>query len=121
MIKFFRTAAYIIIFFPGCLWAQSGHTISGYVKEAETGESLLGTNVYIKENLRGTNTNQYGFYSITLPDSDYTLVIAYLGFTTQEIPIHLYKDIRQNISLKSTPIETKEVTITAEKVNKNVE
>ena len=54
------------------------YTISGYVKEESTGESLLGTNVYIKENLKGTTTNQYGFYSLSVPDTSFTLVFSLL-------------------------------------------
>ncbi|HRH65933.1 MAG TPA: TonB-dependent receptor, partial [Bacteroidia bacterium] len=97
------------------------HTVSGFVKEDETGESLLGTNVYIKETLKGTNTNQYGFYSITVPSGTYTLVFSYLGFVTREIPINLSADLRINVSMKSAAIETKEVTISAERADRNVE
>ena len=97
------------------------HTISGYVKEESTGESLLGTNVYIKESLKGTNTNQYGFYSLTVPDSSFTLVVSYIGFATREFPINLVKDIRLNVNLKSNAIETKEVNISAEKEDRNVQ
>ena len=62
-------------------YSQKGMlTVSGYVKEAATGESLLGANVYIKETMKGTVTNQYGFYSITVPSGEYTLAVSYLGF-----------------------------------------
>ena len=57
--------------------AQKNFTVSGYVKEAETGESLLGANVYVKETLKGAVTNSYGFYSLTLTEGNYTLVISY--------------------------------------------
>ncbi|MBP6334878.1 MAG: TonB-dependent receptor [Bacteroidia bacterium] len=103
------------------LSAQQNHTVSGYVKEAETGESLLGANVYLKENLKGTNTNAYGFYSITVPSGKYTLVVSYLGFVTQEFTIDLNKDIPLNVKLSTLAIETQEVTITAEKEDRNVQ
>lgn len=101
--------------------AQKTFSISGYVKEASSGESLLGANVYIKENLKGTSTNAYGFYSISLPPGTYMLVISYLGFETQEFEIILDKDIRKSINLKEAAILTQEVTITAEKEDRNVE
>ena len=97
------------------------HTVSGFIREAATGESLLGANVYIKENLKGVTTNQYGFYSITLPAGQYTLVISYLGFKSEERSVDLNKDLRINISLQSGAIETKEVTISGEKADRNVQ
>ncbi|MBK6445422.1 MAG: TonB-dependent receptor [Bacteroidetes bacterium] len=111
---------FLLVIDSSTLLAQS-HTVSGFVKEDETGESLLGTNVYLKENLKGTSTNQYGFYSITVPEGKYTLVVSYLGFVTQEFPIELTKDLRINVNLKSTAIESKEVTISAERDDRNVE
>ena len=45
-------------------------TISGYVKEAKTGEYMIGANVYLKEVLKGTATNQYGFYSLTFDEGE---------------------------------------------------
>ena len=110
----------ILPFFPLVTKAQL-HTISGYVKEEATGESLLGANVYVKETLKGTTTNPYGFYSLTIPDTNFTLVVSFLGFQTLEIPITLNGDVRKNINLKSNVIETGEVTISAEKEDRNVQ
>src|SRR5436190_17673733 len=96
-------------------------TISGYVSEASTGESLLGANVYVKEGLQGTTTNAYGFYSITLPEGDYTLIISFIGSIEQQFNIKLNKDVSQDVSVENKPIETKEVTVVAEKEDKNVQ
>src|SRR5262245_11224676 len=76
-------------------------TISGYVKEEATGETMIGANVYIKELMKGTQSNAYGFYSLTLETGNYILVISYLGFIEQEIPMNLDKDLHMNINLKS--------------------
>lgn len=96
-------------------------TISGYIKEEATGESMVGANVFIKETLKGTTSNQYGFYSLTVPAGNVTLAISYVGFVSQEFPLTLDKDIRKNVSLSSVAIETKEVTITAEKEDRNIQ
>ncbi len=101
--------------------AQERFTISGYVKEASTGESLLGANVYVKESLQGTTTNAYGFYSMTLPNGNYTLVVSFIGCIEQQFSITLNQDVRQLISLENKPIETKEVIVVAEKEDKNVQ
>lgn len=116
------TFRFIFCFFIFPLYSFSQlYTISGYVKEESTGESLLGTNVYIKENLKGTTTNQYGFYSLTVPDTSFTLVFSYIGFQSQEFPLKLNKNIKLNVNLKSNAIEAKEVTINAEKEDRNIQ
>lgn len=97
------------------------HTISGYVKEASTGELLVGANVYVKELLKGTTTNTYGFYSITLPEGNYTVVVSYIGFTDSSRVVELNEDIRHNVSLKSAAVLAKEVEITGERSDKNTE
>lgn len=118
-LRVFSLVAFLFLCFN--VSAQDKFTISGYVKEASTGESLLGTNVYVKEGLQGTSTNAYGFYSMTLPKGNYTLVISFVGYIEQQFKIKLDKDVRQNVSLENKPIETKEVTITAEKEDKNIQ
>jgi hypothetical protein len=96
-------------------------TISGFVKDSTTGESMLGAGIYAKETLQGVYTNTYGFYSLTLPEGDYTLVIGFLGYAEQRIPIHLTADIRKNISLASLAVLKNEVTVVAERSDKNVQ
>ncbi len=96
-------------------------TISGYVKEKATGESLPGAAIFIKEVSKGTTTNSYGFYSITLPEANYTVLYSFIGFLTDVQPINLQKDVRLNISLSTKAVETKEVVISAEREDKNIE
>lgn len=96
------------------------YTISGYVKDSVTGEYLIGANVYIKEFLKGSQTNQYGFYSITIEKGSYTLVFSYLGYGEKSIPVELNKNLRINAEMVSTAITTQEVIVTGERVDKNV-
>jgi hypothetical protein len=81
---------------------KTGHfTISGYVREAISGESLIGVNIYLTDHKIGTVTNTYGFYSLTLPESDSIgLVVSYVGFTSDNLKVSLHKNIELNISLK---------------------
>ena len=53
--------------------AKGKSTISGYVKDAQTGEVLIGATVFIEETEVGLVTNEYGFYSLTIPDGEYTV------------------------------------------------
>ncbi len=96
------------------------YTISGYVKDASNGEYSIGANVYIKELLKGGNTNQYGFFSITVEKGTYTLISSYIGYQNFVKQIVLDKDIRLNIELQPAAINVKEVEISSDKIDKNV-
>ena len=116
----------LFILFPGTrVSAQENKeekfTISGYVKDDADGEFLIGASVYIKETKTGTTTNVYGFYSLTVPKGDYTLVIAFVGYGEFTQAIHLDQDIRINTSLKEVIKTMNEVEITGEAPNKNVQ
>src|SRR3954466_8587109 len=92
----------LFLFFSFNIHAQEKQkfTISGYVKDAATGESSIGANVYVKELLKGGNTNQYGFYSITVEKGTYHLVVSYVGYQNYEKEIVLDKDLRINVEIK---------------------
>ena len=49
-----------------CVSAQNKYTISGYARDVQNGETLIGATITISGNVKGITTNQYGFYSITL-------------------------------------------------------
>jgi len=102
--------------------AQQKFTISGYVKDSLSGELLIGTSVYLKENLKyGITTNQYGFYSLTVEQGNYNLVISFIGYDEQVLPITLDKDLRINVTLKLKVIQAQEVVIEAEKPTSNID
>lgn len=102
------------------LMAQRKFTISGEVKDAATGESLIGALVVAKDVQKGTSTNVYGFYSLTLPEGNYTIEFSYLGFTSQAKAIALTSDLKINVELAEKVIEEKEVVIEADK-SRNVQ
>ena len=106
---------------PGWAEAQNKYTVSGFIKDAESGETLLGANVYIKELLQGSTTNQYGFFSITVEEGQYHLVVSYLGYEDITEEIDLTKNVRYNKSMASATITTQEVVIEGERSDQNVE
>lgn len=95
-------------------------TISGTIKEKKTGELAIGATVYIKELKRGATTNNYGFYSITLPKGKYTVVFMYLGYNTHTDSIDLDKNAILNVSLVQTGIEMEEIVVSDERPDQNV-
>ena len=60
--------------------AQQKHTISGYVKNASNGESLIGARVYVNALQIGAITNVYGFYSLTIPEGEHEVLFSFVGF-----------------------------------------
>ena len=95
-------------------------SISGHVKDAETGEDLIGATVYIKETGNGTVTNVYGFYSISLLRGEYTFRYSYIGYITKEQKIKVEKDFHVDVELPPSSKTLGEVEITAERTDENV-
>ena len=78
---------------------QARYTISGYVEDSSSGEKLPGANVYNQNNLIGTTSNAYGFYSITLAAGSVKLVVSYVGYKRHEQDIDLNSDTTLLIKL----------------------
>lgn len=103
------------------LHAQSPmHTLSGYAKDATNREDLIGTTIYVKETSTGTNTNTYGFYSLTLPEGNYHLTVSYLGYATQDVEINLTSNQQMNFNLYEQAMQVQEVEVTGERTDNHV-
>lgn len=96
-------------------------TISGYIKDASSGESLIGASIYLKEPLKGTTSNHYGFYSITADKGTYTLVSDFMGYSQYTKTIELNQNMTINIELEPKAITGKEVVITGERPDENLQ
>jgi hypothetical protein len=102
--------------------AQTRYTVSGYIKDASTGEDLIGASVILANDPgRGTVTNLYGFYSITLPEGSYTIRVSYIGFDNQLQEVALSKDLRLNIELEPSSVLINEVVVSADRTDENVQ
>ena len=102
-------------------FCQERFTISGYVQEEKSGENLIGVSIYDETSNKGTTSNQYGFYSITLEKGTYKIVYSFIGLNTITKKLTLDKNIRLNISLSEKSILADEVVISSEKQDKNIE
>lgn len=110
----------LLLLFPLSMQAQKV-TVSGYIKDAKNGEGLIGASIFIKELLTGTTTNTYGFYSLTLPKGNYTLVATSVGYRKNIKTINLNdKSVELNIELQEDGQELAEVVVRAEKEDNNV-
>lgn len=95
------------------LQAQEKFTVSGSIKDGNSGETLIGATVYELHSRSGTTTNAYGFYSLTLEGQDsIRLQFSYIGFQDQVKTLYLDKDTQVNIEL-SSGIELEEIVVKA--------
>ena len=96
------------------VYSQNQYTISGTVSDSLSQETTIGSLVYIKGTTNGVASNVYGFYSLTVPEGKYELVISYLGYVSQTHQIDLKSNITLNSKLKSSENTLKEVVVSAE-------
>ncbi len=100
--------------------AQEKFTISGYIKEAKSGEGLIGASIASPETFQGTSTNTYGFYSLTLEKGTYQIQYSYIGYKTETKKIVLDKNVQLNVELSEDSEIMDEVVLTDNNRAKNV-
>ncbi|MDD4490760.1 MAG: TonB-dependent receptor, partial [Paludibacter sp.] len=86
------------------------YTISGYITDEKSGETLINASIYDINTKKGTVANVYGFYSLTLPKGQIDLQYSYVGYATQARKFDLQKDTIINIRFKSS-IDLQEITV----------
>lgn len=101
-------------------FAQQKATLSGYLKDVESGEGLIGATVYIDEIKSGTVTNVYGYYAVSLVPGTYNVTFNYLGFQAKKVVIDLKADLVYDVEMEPDNQQLQTVEITAEKGNANV-
>lgn len=116
MANIFKTFILLIFFTSLQSFAQEKFTLSGVIDDKVNNETLIGVNIIIPELQTGATTNEYGFFSITLPEGTYRTQVSYLGYTTVEQTIVLDKNQTLNYSLEESTETLDDVVIT-----KNVE
>ena len=112
-----------IFFIPLLCLSQEYMTISGYVKDASTGEVLIGANVIVLELKSGRSTNNYGFFSITVPEGEYTLESSYIGYSNlkKQVNPNLIDSLKTiTLNLNSSSFITQEVVLKAKKEDANI-
>ncbi len=100
--------------------SQEKFTISGYIKDAKNGEALIGVTIYKKNSQIGTSTNAYGFYSLTLPKGQDTVIFSFVGYKTIITPVDLNANKTISLELGEEGKELEEVVVSSEKEDKNI-
>ena len=97
-------------------------TLSGYVRDAKTAESLIGATIYEATQKVGTTTNEYGYYSLTVFGADtIALVISFIGYQAQAKKVFSKENLRLDIALADNTAILNEVVVNASRNNDNVQ
>lgn len=102
-------------------FSQEKATLSGTIKDQSKGEELIGAIIKVKGQNLGAQTNEYGFYSLTLPAGTYTFVISASGFNPKEETIDLTASKHFDIQLETeTGTDLEEIVVSTERQDANV-
>lgn len=111
--------SYLFLIVSLNLFSQTA-VVSGIIEDVQSGEKLIGASIYTADRMRGTVSNNYGFFSLTLPVGLTKLHFSYMGYTAEIYSINLIKDTI--ITAKLIPVlQLEEVTITTDYLLKNIE
>ncbi|MDN3587823.1 TonB-dependent receptor [Pedobacter aquatilis] len=91
-------------------------TMAGYLRDVKSGEPIVGASIYSVDAKVGAMSDQFGFYSITLPTGKHTLSIKSVVSKDARRQIMLYNDGKLNIELQEQVMSLKEVKISADKI-----
>jgi hypothetical protein len=104
----------------GMVCAQNRYTINGYVRDSATGETIIGASVTVNSLSKTITTNQYGYYSITLEEGDYTLSVTHISYFTNSANISLKENLKLDILLAPKSSAISEVVVFSRKKDANV-
>jgi len=88
-------------------------TVSGYIKNNQTGEPVSGATVYIEKLSAGTMSNQYGFYSLTIPRGSHVVRFSYIGMKEKSVHLNIFSSGEMDVEMSSTLVPLREAVITA--------
>lgn len=91
-------------------------TVAGYIREAKNGEPIIGASIYVTDTKTGVATDRFGYYSLTLPKGEHSVVIKAIGSMDTRVRFVLYSDGKFNIDLQEQVQKLREVEISADKV-----
>jgi hypothetical protein len=117
--RIIKSKLVIFLFLLSCFYtsAQEKFTLSGTISDSNSNETLIGATVFIPELKTGVLTNEYGFYSITLPKGKYSIRINYTDYQNFDEVVELNQNVKINFKLTPKENVLKEVIVTS---NKNI-
>ncbi|MBP9153244.1 MAG: TonB-dependent receptor, partial [Flavobacteriales bacterium] len=120
ILKLSIICTFILLTILGDVAAQEKFTISGNVRDGNTGEDLIGVSIVDAASGSGATTNVYGFYSLTVPAGEHTFIFSYIGFASDTLKVNMMANLSHTIELKTGSVAVQEVVVQAERKNANV-
>lgn len=111
----------ILLFISYISFAQQKHTINGYVKDSLSGETLRGATVSELGSSSAIQTNNYGYFSLTLPENIFNIQVSFIGYETKIIHIDSFSEHTFTIFLTPVSYNLEQVIISAKKRESNVQ
>lgn len=108
----FRIILLLCLLISSINFAQTRYTLSGTITDQNTNETLIGVTISVKEANIYTATNEYGFYSVSVPEGEYTLEVSYIGFAVFSEKVLVKANTRKNVSMQSSDVMIEGVEIT---------
>ena len=115
-----KVILFFCLFISSINFAQNRYTLSGTVTDQNTNETLIGVTVLIKEANIYTATNEYGFFSVSVPEGEYTLEVSYIGFAVFSERISVRGNTRKNIAMESSDVMIEGIEITGNSKATNI-
>jgi len=97
------------------------YTVSGFLQDTMTSEALIGGTIFVEELGKGVATNEYGFYSITLPEGKYHILYRYLGYKESRIFFELNKNIDRDVKLGLQEQDLPDIVVQSDESNEHIE
>jgi len=107
------TLTLITFLFVFQILSQDNATLSGYLKDISSGETIIGGKIYIPKLKKGTVTNTYGFYSLTVPKGNYLVEFRSFGMETVTKNINLTTNVRLDLEIEKNLQNLEEVIVNA--------
>lgn len=101
-------------------FGQTKFSLSGYVRDAASGEDLIGATIYFPELETGTTTNIYGYYSHSVPPGTHQVRFSFVGMKDLTKTIQITANTKYNIELRAHNEMLEEVIISAKAADRNV-
>ncbi|WP_346238730.1 TonB-dependent receptor [Niabella insulamsoli] len=109
-----KTVFFLLFIFSAiAATSQQKHTLSGTIRSQRSGETIIGASVRSINGTEGTVSNEYGFFSLTLPEGDYEIEFSAISFETSVEQIKLTENFSKNILLPDEVKDLEQVTVSA--------
>jgi len=115
-----KSLTIILLLLQFSVFSQN-YSLSGYIKDAQSGEAIIAATIGLEQTGIGTISNEYGFFTLKVPSGEYNIQIKHMGYIDTFLKLKLTKDTSININLKIQINSLSEVEVKAQTINQKIE